>query len=42
VALDLHQTGWISVLVSSDQRLCTVAELCGCPAVDPVNPGLIL
>ncbi len=41
-ALDLHQSAWISVLVSSDQRLCAVAELCGCPAVDPANPGLLL
>jgi len=42
VALDLRQAAWISVLVSSDQRLCAVAELCGCPAVDPSNPGLVL
>jgi len=27
VAVDLRQTAWISVLVSSDQRLCAVAEL---------------
>jgi predicted nucleic acid-binding protein len=42
VALDLNQAAWISVLVSSDQRLCAVSELCGCPAVDPSNPGLVL
>ncbi|HEX4232233.1 MAG TPA: type II toxin-antitoxin system VapC family toxin [Bryobacteraceae bacterium] len=42
VALDLHNAAWISVLVSSDQRMCTVAELCGCPAVDPADPGLVL
>jgi uncharacterized protein len=42
VALDLRQAAWITVLVSSDQRLCAVAGLCGCPAVDPANPGLVL
>jgi predicted nucleic acid-binding protein len=42
VAIDLHQAAWISVLVESDQRLCTVAELCACPAVDPANPGSAL
>ena len=39
VALDLRQTGWISVLIASDRRLCAVAEISGCPAIDPVNPG---
>jgi uncharacterized protein len=42
VALDLRHTAWISVLISSDQRLCAVAELCGCPAADPANPGSVL
>jgi predicted nucleic acid-binding protein len=42
VALDLHQSGWISVLVSSDHRMCAVATACGCSAVDPANPGLVL
>ena len=42
VAFDLRQAAWISVLISSDQRLCAVAELCGCPALDPANPGLVL
>lgn len=41
IALDLRQAGWISVLVASDQRLCAVAEFYECPAVDPVNPGLV-
>lgn len=41
VALDLRQAAWISVLVSSDQRLCVVAEVCGCSAIDPANPGLV-
>ena len=42
VALDLRKAAWISVLVSSDQRLCVVAELCGRPAIDPANPELAL
>jgi predicted nucleic acid-binding protein len=41
IVLDLRQMAWISVFLSSDQRLCAVAELCGCPAVDPAKPGLV-
>lgn len=39
IALDLKQTGQITVLVSADQRLCRVATLAGCPAVNPEKPG---
>jgi hypothetical protein len=42
IALDLRHAGSISVLIASDHRLCTVAELCGCAAVDPASPGLIV
>jgi uncharacterized protein with PIN domain len=24
-----------------DKRLCEVAEACGCPAIDPAQPGLV-
>ncbi len=41
VALDLLEESWISVMLSADKRLCEAAEVCGCPAVDPANPGLI-
>jgi len=41
VALDMLEASWISVMLSADKRLCEVAEVCGCPAVDPANPGLI-
>ena len=41
VALDMLEASWISVMLSSDKRLCEVAEACGCPAVDPAKPGLI-
>jgi predicted nucleic acid-binding protein len=41
VALDMLEASWISVMLSADKRLCEVAEACGCPAVDPANPGLI-
>jgi predicted nucleic acid-binding protein len=34
VALDLQQAGQISVLVAADQRLCHVAVLAGCAAVE--------
>ena len=39
VALDLLQTDVISVMVVADQRLCQVAEVAGCPTVNPVHPG---
>lgn len=41
VALDLYDAGWISVVISSDLRLCAVAEICGCSAVDPTSPTFI-
>lgn len=41
VALDLRKSAWVSVFVSSDQRLCAVAETCGFVAVDPANPGVL-
>jgi predicted nucleic acid-binding protein len=40
IALDLLRAGVISVLVASDQRLCRVAEVSGCVAIDPCNPGV--
>jgi predicted nucleic acid-binding protein len=42
IALDLHQFGEIGVLVAADQRLCRVASMAGCSAVNPENPGLVL
>ena len=42
IALDLKQTGQITLLVAADQRLCRVAELAGCPAVNPEKPGPVL
>jgi uncharacterized protein len=39
VALDLHQIGLISTIVAADQRLCRVAALAGCSAVNPEKPG---
>ena len=41
VALDMLDASSISVMVSADKRLCEVAEVCGCPAVDPANPGVV-
>jgi predicted nucleic acid-binding protein len=42
IALDLKQTGQITVLVTADQRLCRVAALADCPAVNPDKPGPVL
>ena len=42
VALDLYQTGQISVMVAADQRLCRVAEACGCSTINPAEPGVLL
>jgi predicted nucleic acid-binding protein len=42
VALDLRRTGQITVLVAADQRLCRVASLAGCSAVNPEQPGPVL
>ena len=41
VALDMLGASWISVMLSADKRLCEVAEVCGCPAIDPAKPGLV-
>ena len=41
VALDMLEASWISVMISADKRLCEVTEVCGCPAVDPANPGVV-
>ena len=40
VVLELHGVNVVSALVSADQRMCRVAEVCGCGAIDPANPGL--
>jgi len=40
IALDLLQTGAISVMVAADQRLCQAAAASGCPAMNPENPGV--
>jgi len=42
IALDLHRQGHIAVLVAADQRLCRVAPLAGCTAINPEQPGPIL
>jgi len=42
VALDLRQAGHINLLVAADQRLCRVASLAGCSAVNPEQPGPVL
>lgn len=39
LAMDMHQRAWISVVLSADQRLCAVAEICGCSAVNPARPA---
>lgn len=41
VALDMLEASSISTIVSSDRRLCAVAEACGCPAIDPAHPGMV-
>jgi len=42
VALDLHEAGLISLLVAADQKLCRVAETCGCPTLNPIDPEIVL
>jgi len=42
IALDLRQLGQIGVLVAADQRLCQVASMAGCVAVNPEKPGPVL
>jgi uncharacterized protein len=39
VALGLLQIGLITVIVAADQKLCRVAVLAGCSAVNPEKPG---
>jgi len=42
IALDLRRTRLIAVMVAADQRLCRVASLAGCAAVNPERPGPVL
>ena len=42
ISLDLHREGHIAVLVAADQRLCRVAPMAGCTAINPEQPGPIL
>lgn len=42
MALDLREMGHINVLVAADQRLCRVASLAGCSAVNPEQSGPVL
>ncbi|MGO8816483.1 MAG: type II toxin-antitoxin system VapC family toxin [Terriglobia bacterium] len=42
IALDWKATGQIDVLIAADLRLCRVATLAGCPAVNPERPGSAL
>ncbi len=39
VALDLPDSDGITIMVSADTRLCEAAAVCGCKAINPVNPG---
>ena len=38
IALDLQHNGLVGVIIAADQRLCRVAELAGCHAIDPQAP----
>lgn len=42
IALDLKQAGLITVMVTADQRLCRVAEACGCSTINPGASGLLV
>ena len=42
IALDLQEFGLIAVIVAADQRLCRVATLAGCSAVNPETPSALL
>lgn len=42
IALDLRQLRQADVLVAADQRLCRVASMAGCAAVNPEEPGPVL
>jgi hypothetical protein len=41
IALELNQSGPIALLLAADQKLCRVAELAGCPAANPEQPGRV-
>jgi predicted nucleic acid-binding protein len=41
IALEMLEASSISLILPADKRLCEVAEACGCPAIDPAQPGLI-
>jgi predicted nucleic acid-binding protein len=42
LALDLYQSGQIGIIVAADQRLCRVAEACGCSIINPGGPGMFI
>ena len=42
VALDLKQSGLVSVVVTADLKLCSVAEICGLSTINPTAPDLVL
>jgi predicted nucleic acid-binding protein len=42
IAMDLHRQGNISILVAADQRVCRVAPMAGCTAINPEQPGPVL
>ena len=42
IALDLRHIGEIGVLAAADQRLCRVASVAGCVAVNVEKPGSVL
>lgn len=42
IAVDLPQMGHVALFVAADQRLCRVASLAGCSAVNPEQPGPVL
>jgi predicted nucleic acid-binding protein len=39
MAIDLRDVGQIEVIVAADQRLCRIASMAGCDAVNPEKPG---
>jgi predicted nucleic acid-binding protein len=42
IALDLRQHGQIDVFVAADRRLCRVASMAGCSAINPEKSGPLL
>jgi predicted nucleic acid-binding protein len=42
VTLDLKQSGLVTAMVTADHKLCRVAGACGCPAMNPAEPGLVI